>query len=136
MGLLGDGPGYQAIGNLPSLEIRYGLEGRAPDVGAIGEHGRHDEQPRGVREVEAPGGAAAEREHGGVVGVGGGLGSEVRPEREPSAALAWDAHLAEPPSALPRRRTLRYSGCRVSQSLVRPTGRFGSMGVGRRRVVW
>uniref|UniRef100_A0A8R7UKS9 Uncharacterized protein n=1 Tax=Triticum urartu TaxID=4572 RepID=A0A8R7UKS9_TRIUA len=67
------------------------------NVGEVGERGRHGEQPRRVREVEAPGGAAAECEHGGVVRAGGGLGRQVRPEPEPRTTLARDAHLAHPP---------------------------------------
>ena len=70
----------------------------APDFAEVGERGRHGEQPRGVGEVEARGGAAAQREHGRVVRARGGLGGDLGPEPEPLAALAGDAHLADPPA--------------------------------------
>ncbi|CAD6224188.1 unnamed protein product [Miscanthus lutarioriparius] len=63
---------------------------------------RHGEQPRGVREVEAPragaGVAAQQGEHRGVVRASRGLGGEVGPQPQPRAALPRDAHFAHPPA--------------------------------------
>ncbi|KAG0544524.1 hypothetical protein BDA96_02G282700 [Sorghum bicolor] len=84
-----------------ALELRDGLERRPACVVQARDRGRgrHGEQPRGVREVEAPrGAAAAQGEHGGVVRARRGLGGEVGPEPQPRATLPGYAHLAHPPS--------------------------------------